>query len=163
MADFLLFQFSNPYKQYQKSAEYQRYASQKIAMPRKKSLSPAKMNLSFEGPFLPPGRPGHNRAPGANQRGNSGIGDSNEIPPVFDGPHRAEIEMVSIARRVFPPAVVGNHADKARFFGQVSGAVGAEYGFEADDRQNGNRSVRRYKSRTPLSETVGAGVSAQLQ
>lgn len=121
------------------------------------------MNPALEGRFLPPGRLGDNHAVGIYKRGDSGVGDSNKIPPVFDGTNRAEIEVVSIARRIFPPSVVGDHADKARFFGKVSGAVGAEDGFKADNRHNGNRSVRRFKSSTLLTKTVGAGVSAKLQ
>ena len=63
-------------------------------MSGKKSLPPAKMNLSFEGRFFPPGRPGDNHASGINKRRDSGIGNSNKISPVFDGPNRAEIEVV---------------------------------------------------------------------
>ena len=132
-------------------------------MPSEKGLPPAQMNPTLEGRFLPPGRHGDNHAVGVYKRGDSGVGNSHKIPPVFDGTHRAEIEMVSIARRIFPPSVVGDHADKARFFGQVAGAVGAEYGFKADNRQNGNRCVGRYKGRALLSKTVGAGISAKLQ
>src|SRR5210317_442256 len=102
-------------------------------MSSEKSLSPAKMNFPFEGRFFPPGRPGHNHALGTDKRRNSGIVNANKIPPVFDGPNRAEIEVVSIARRIFPPSVIGDHADKAPFFWQVSGAIGAEYGFKADN------------------------------
>ena len=103
-------------------------------MSSEKSLPPAKMNLSFEGRFFPPWSPGDNHAFGINKSRNSCIGNSNKIPPVFDGTNRAEIEVVAIAGRIFPPSVVGDHADKALFFRQVSGQVGAEYGFKADNR-----------------------------
>ena len=78
------------------------------------------MNLAFEGRFFPPGRFGDNHAFGINKSRDSGIGNPNKIPPVFDGTNRAEIEVVSIARRIFPPSVIGDHANKTRFFGQVS-------------------------------------------
>jgi hypothetical protein len=42
--------------------------------------------------------------------------------------------VVSIAGCVLPPSIIGDHADKAPFPGQVAGAVGAEYGFVADNR-----------------------------
>ena len=132
-------------------------------MPGEKSFSSPEMDLAFKGRFFPPGRTGDNRAPGINNSRNACIGDANKIPPVFDGPHRAEIEVISIARRIFPPPVVGDHADKARFCGQVTGAVGAEDGFKADDRHNRNRAVRRYKGRTFLTITVGAAVAAKRQ
>ncbi len=121
------------------------------------------MNLAFEGRLFPPGRLGDNHAFGINKGRDSCIGHSNKISPVFDGPDRAEVEVVSIARRILPPSVVGDHADKALFFGQVSGAVGAEYGFIADNRQYANRSLRQYKSSARLTRTVGAGVPAKLQ
>ena len=104
-------------------------------MSGEKSFPAAKMNPALEGRFFPPGSPGDNHAPGINQRGNAGIGNPDKIPPVFDGPHRAEIEVVSIAWGIFPPPVIGDHADKALFFRQVPGAVGAEDGFKADNRQ----------------------------
>ena len=59
-----------------------------------KSFPAAKMDLAFEGRFFPPGSPGDNHASGIDKRGNAGIGDPDKIPPVFDGPHRAEIEVV---------------------------------------------------------------------
>ena len=103
-------------------------------MPGKKGLPAAQVNLSFESRFFPPGRLGDYHASGINQRRNARVGNAHKIPPVFDGPHRAEIEVETVARRVFPPAVVGDHSYKALFFGQVAGAVGAEYGFKADNR-----------------------------
>ena len=132
-----LYQLSNPSVQNQPTPEYQRYPAQIISMPGEKSLPPAKMNPAFEGRFFPPGSLGDNRASGIDERRDSVIGNSNKIAPVFDGTNRAEIEVVPVARCIFPPAVVGDHADKARFFGQIAGAVRAEYGFKADDRHDG--------------------------
>ena len=106
-------------------------------MPGEKSLPPPEMNFSLEGRFFPPGGPGDNRASGIDERRDSGIGDTDKIAPVFDGTDRAETKVVPVARCIFPPAVVGDHADKARFFGQVAGAVRAEYGFKADNRHDG--------------------------
>ena len=132
-------------------------------MPGEKSPPSAKMDPTFEGCLFPPGRPGDNHAPGIDNGGYACIGDANKISPVFDGPNRAEIEVVSIARRIFPPSVIGDHADKAFLFRQVSGTVRSEYGFITDDRQYTNRCVRQYKTGTALTITVSAGVSAQLQ
>ena len=129
----------------------------------KKSMPPAKMNLSFEGRFFPPGRPGDNNDYGINKRRDAGNGNSNKSSPVLDGTNRAEIEVVSIARRIFPPSVVGDHTDKALFLRQVAGAIGSEDGFIADNRQDRNRSVRKSKNSALLAKTVGAGVSAKLQ
>ena len=92
------------------------------------------MNFPFKGRFLPPGSPRDNHTFGINKSRNPGIGNSNKISPIFDGTNRTEIEVVQIARRIFPPAVVGDHANKAHFFGQISGAIGAENGFIADNR-----------------------------
>lgn len=103
-------------------------------MPSEKRLPPAKMNLAFEGRLFPPGGLGDYQPFGIDNRRNSRIGHSNKISPVFNGPNWAEIEVMSIARRIFPPSVVGDHGDKALFFGQVSGDVWAEYGFKANDR-----------------------------
>ena len=127
-------------------------------MPSEKSLPPTKMDLSLEGRFCPPGGSGDNHTFGIDQSRNSGIGNSNKIPSVFDGTNRAEIEVVQIAGRIFPPSVVGDHTDKALFFRQISGTVGAEYGFKADNRQNGSRRVRRHKRSALLTKTIGAGV-----
>ena len=102
----------------------------------KKSLSLAQVNLAFEGRFFPPGRLGYNHASGINKRRNSGIGHPNKISSVFDGTNRAEIEVVSIAGRIFPPPVVGDHADKAFAMRQITGTVWPEYGFIADNRYN---------------------------
>ena len=132
-------------------------------MSDEKSLPPAKMDFALEGRLLPPGRPGDHLASGINQRGNSCIGNPYKIAPVFDGTNRAEIEVVSVARRIFPPSVVGDHADKAFSRRQVAGAVRAEDRFIADNRQYADRRIRRYKIRACLAIAVSAGVSAELQ
>ena len=132
-------------------------------MPGKKSLPPAKMKRAFEGCFLPPARLGDDHTSGIDERRNACIGHPNHVSPAFDGPDRAEIEVVPVARGIFPPSVVGDHADKTLFPGQILGAVETKSGLKTDNGQNAEGIIRQEKMGVLLAETVGAAVPPKLQ
>ena len=106
-----------------------------------KGFAFAKTYLSLERGLFPPWRLGHDRASCIYQGRNPGIGHTNQVSPAFDGTNRAEVEMVPVARRISPPSVVCDHADKALFPGQVLGAIETEDGLKTDDREDADGSV----------------------
>ncbi len=128
-----------------------------------KGFAFAKTYLSLECGLFPPGSLGHDRASCIYKRRNTGIGHTNQFSPGFDGSNRAEVEVVAVARRIFPPSVVCDHADKALFPGQVLGAIETEDGLKTDNRQDADRSVGQLKMGASLAKAVGAAVSAELQ
>ena len=132
-------------------------------MAGEKRLPLVKLNLPFEGRLFPPGRGSGNHTICVDKRGNTGIGHPNHAPPAFDGTNRAEIIVVPIARGVFPPSIVCDHADKAIFPGQVLSDVGTKHRFKTDNWQYVNRLVGQYKRRARLARAVGAGVAAKLK
>jgi len=108
-----------------------------------KGFAFTKMYLSLECGLFPPGSLGHNRPSCIYKRRNSVISHTHQFSPGFDGTNRAEVEMVPVARSIFPPSVVCDHGDKAFFPGQVLGAIETEDGLKTDNRQDADGSVRQ--------------------
>ena len=132
-------------------------------MPGEKSASLPEMDLSYECGLFPPGGLCNHHTFCIDKGGNAGVGHSNQVPAGFDGTNGAEIVVMTITRRVFPPSVVCDHADKALFLCQVLSAVGAEYRFKTNDWQDAYGTVGRYKIGALLAVAVGAFVSAKFK
>jgi len=132
-------------------------------MPSEKSASLPEMDLSCECGLFPPGGLCSHHPFCIDKGGNASVGYANQIPAAFDGTNGAEIVVMTITRRVFPPSVVCDHRDKALLLCQVLSAVEAEYRFKTNDWQDVYGTVGRYKSGALLAVAVGAGVSAKLK